>query len=50
MPDDLHIRADLEQRLVDAAQVAGTVIEKRNHALTIIESRKRENVIWSLNK
>ncbi len=28
---DLHIRADLEQRLVDAAQVAGTVIKQSNH-------------------
>ena len=27
-----HVRADLEQRLVDAAEVAGTVIKKSNHA------------------
>ena len=28
---DAHVRADLEQRLVDAAQVAGAVIEQSNH-------------------
>ena len=28
---DAHVRADLEQRLVDAAQVAGAVIEEGDH-------------------
>jgi hypothetical protein len=28
---DAHVRADLEQRFVDAAQVAGAVIEQSNH-------------------
>ena len=27
-----HVRADLEQRFVDAAQIAGTVIKQSNHA------------------
>jgi hypothetical protein len=28
---DAHVRADLEQRLVDAAQVAGAVVKQSNH-------------------
>ena len=28
---DAHVRADLEQRLMDAAQVAGAVVEQGNH-------------------
>ena len=32
---DAHVRADFEQRLVDAAQIAGTVIEQSNHANSI---------------
>jgi hypothetical protein len=28
---DAHVRAGLQQRLVDAAQVAGAVIEQSNH-------------------
>jgi hypothetical protein len=32
---DAHVRADLEQRLVDAAQVAGAVIEQGNHKVKV---------------
>ena len=34
---DLHVCTDLEQRLVDAAQVARTVIKQSNHAHTVKE-------------
>jgi hypothetical protein len=30
-----HIRADLEQRLVDAAQIAGAVIKQSNHVVNL---------------
>jgi hypothetical protein len=38
---DAHIRSDLEQRFVDAAQVAGAVIEQSNHAGNIREPSNR---------
>ena len=33
---DAHVRADLEQGLVDAAQVAGTVVNQSYHARRIV--------------
>src|SRR6185369_11228938 len=32
---DPHFSANLQQRLVDAAQVSGTIIEERNHAQSL---------------
>jgi hypothetical protein len=32
---DAHIRADLEQRLVDAAQIAGAIIKQGDHAVNL---------------
>jgi hypothetical protein len=40
---EAHVRADLEQRFVDAAQVAGTVIKQGNHKVILAtdETRKK---------
>jgi hypothetical protein len=40
MLDQAHVGAHLEQRLVDAAEVAGAVIKQSNHAiiLAIVET------------
>ncbi len=36
LPRDAHFRADLEQGLVDAAQVAGAVVNQSNHARRVV--------------
>ena len=39
LPGDAHVCPDLEQRLVDAAQVAGAVVNQSNHGRRIVRRR-----------